>query len=80
MEAIYSDLDILSELRGSLNNSSDPLKAINDLLEERQAMGKQLESMEAEKLKSLFTNLLKEVEELDGIKTLIKEVDVDGRE
>jgi alanyl-tRNA synthetase len=79
MEAIYSDLDILSELRGSLNNSSDPLKAINDLLEERQAMGKQLESMEAEKLKSLFTDLLKEVEELDGIKTLIKEVDVDGK-
>jgi alanyl-tRNA synthetase len=79
MEAIYSELDILSEIKGSLNNSNDPIKAIKDLMEERQAMSKQLESVESEKLKSMFSELQKEVEEINGVKALIREVEVDGK-
>ena len=68
----------LEAVRGLLNNSKEPAKAIESLQEENNELKKQLESLLAEKAKGLKSELKTELEEVNGINFLAREVDLDA--
>ena len=79
MDEIYEQLEVLNEVKESLKNPADIKKAVQDILAERQALNKQLESFAAEQLKSVYTELLSRLEKKDGLETLIMQLDVDAK-
>ncbi|MFI8377219.1 alanine--tRNA ligase [Leeuwenhoekiella sp. NPDC079379] len=68
----------LEAVRDLLNNTKEPAKAIENLQEENNELKKQLESLLAEKAKGLKGELKTELEALNGINFLAREVDLDA--
>ncbi|WP_028376491.1 alanine--tRNA ligase [Leeuwenhoekiella sp. MAR_2009_132] len=68
----------LEAVRDLLNNTKEPAKAIESLQEENNELKKQLESLLAEKAKGLKSELKTELEALNGINFLAREVDLDA--
>ncbi|MGO4912682.1 alanine--tRNA ligase [Leeuwenhoekiella sp. W20_SRS_FM14] len=68
----------LEAVRDLLNNTKEPAKAIESLQEENNELKKQLESLLAEKAKGLKGELKTELEALNGINFLAREVDLDA--
>ena len=66
------------EIRDLLNNAKDPVKAVADLKEENSGLKKQIEALLKDKAKSLKGSLKNEIEEINGINFLAKEVDLDA--
>ena len=70
--------ETLETVRGLLNNTKEPAKAIENLQEENSELKKQLESLLAEKAKNIKGELKADLEEINGIQFLAREVDLDA--
>ena len=61
----------------ALNNAQDPVKAVISMREENTSLQKQIQQLEKDKAKGLTRDLINELEEINGIQFLAKELDVD---
>lgn len=76
-EAYINDqLNQLSLVRQELKNPADPVRAIKDLQSEIKDLRRQIEEYELEKASLLKSDLLKNVELIDGVKLVVSEVDI----
>ncbi|NRT13736.1 alanyl-tRNA synthetase [Flavobacterium sp. 28A] len=85
IEAITSDAvkkfyatqeELLSEIKISLKNPQDALKAVVALQDDNAKLKKQLESLLKDKAKNMKGDLAKEIQEINGIQFLAKQVDL----
>lgn len=65
-------------IRKVLNNSKEPLKAIETLQEENKQLQKEINQLFKEKIKNLKSNLKDEIKEIDGINFLSKQIELDA--
>lgn len=68
----------LKEIKEALKNPQDTMKAVQSLQDENTKLKKQLDQLLKEKAKGLKGDLLKEVQEINGVKFLSKQVDLDA--
>ena len=61
-----------------LNNSKDPVSAIEKIQEENTALQKQIQQLQKDKAKGLKGELKNELEEINGVQFLAKEVPLDA--
>ena len=66
------------EMRDLLNNTKEPVKALQSLQDENTSLKKQIESLLKDKAKNLKGDLKNEFEEVNGINFLAKKVDLDA--
>jgi alanyl-tRNA synthetase len=67
----------LEEINGILKNPQDTIKAVVSLQDENTKLKKQLEQLLREKAKGLRGELAKELQEINGVQFLSKQVDLD---
>ena len=75
-EFFASQENTLKEIKETLKNPQDSIKAVISLQEENARLKKQLEVLLKEKAKNLKGELASEIEEINGIKFLAKQVDL----
>jgi len=68
----------LKEIKEALKNPQDTMKAVQSLQDENTKLKKQLDQLLKEKAKGLKGDLLKNVQEINGVKFLAKQVDLDA--
>jgi alanyl-tRNA synthetase len=68
----------LEDINTLLKNPQDTLKAVSSLQDENTKLKKQLESLLKEKAKNLKGELAAELEEINGVRFLAKQVDLDA--
>ncbi|WP_159800113.1 alanine--tRNA ligase [Flavobacterium sp. MK4S-17] len=68
----------LDEIKAALKNPQDTLKAVASLQDENTKLKKQLEALLKDKAKNLKGELANEIEEINGIKFIAKQVDLDA--
>jgi len=68
----------LKEIKEALKNPQDTMKAVHSLQDENTKLKKQVEQLLKEKAKNLKGDLLAEVQEINGIQFLAKQVDLDA--
>ncbi|RDK89231.1 alanine--tRNA ligase [Marinirhabdus gelatinilytica] len=61
-----------------LNNTKDPVSAIEKLQEDNNALQKQIEALLKDKAKNIKGDLKNEIEDINGVNFLAKEVDLDA--
>ncbi|WP_163410564.1 alanine--tRNA ligase [Flavobacterium ajazii] len=66
----------LSEIKEALKNAQDPVKAIQALQDENIQLKKQLEVLLKDKAKNMKADLAKELQEINGVQFLAKQVDL----
>ncbi|WP_339659164.1 alanine--tRNA ligase [Flavobacterium frigidarium] len=85
IEAITSDAvkkhfsnqeELLSEIKLSLKNPQDTLKAVVALQDDNAKLKKQLEGLLKDKAKNMKGDLAKEIQEINGVQFLAKQVDL----
>ena len=69
---------MLSEIKALLKNPQDTLKAVVSLQEENSKLTKQLESLMKEKVKNMTSELVPQLQEINGVQFLSKLIDVDA--
>ncbi|MEZ0182502.1 alanine--tRNA ligase [Flavobacterium oncorhynchi] len=65
-----------SEIKEALKNAQDPVKAIQALQDENAQLKKQLEVLLKDKAKNMKADLAKELQEINGVQFLAKQVDL----
>ena len=87
IEAITSDVvkkyyqdqdDLFGDVKTTLKNAKDPVKAITSLQDENAALKKQIEALVKEKIKSLKTQLKSNITEINGINFLATQIDMEA--
>lgn len=73
-----SQENALKEINAALKNPQDTLKAVNSLQDENAKLKKQLEALLKNKAKNLKGELAGEMKEINGVKVLAKQVDLDA--
>ena len=85
IEAITSDAvkahfasyeNTLNEVKVALKNPQDVLKAVHSLQEENAKLSKQIEALMKDKVKNLKAGLIAELQEVNGVRFLAKQVDL----
>jgi alanyl-tRNA synthetase len=85
IEAITSDAvkayfesqeNILNEVKTALKNPQDILKAVHSMQEENAKLARQIEALVKDKVKNLKASLISEIQEINGIQFLAKQVDL----
>ncbi|TDE29782.1 alanine--tRNA ligase [Flavobacterium ranwuense] len=85
IEAITSDAvkahfasyeNTLNEVKTALKNPQDILKAVHSMQEENAKLAKQIEALVKDKVKNLKASLIAEIQEINGIQFLAKQVDL----
>ncbi|KIA87516.1 alanine--tRNA ligase [Flavobacterium sp. AED] len=85
IEAITSDAvkahfasyeNTLNEVKTALKNPQDILKAVHSMQEENAKLAKQIEALVKDKVKNLKAGLTAEIQEINGIQFLAKQVDL----
>jgi alanyl-tRNA synthetase len=71
-----SQEDLLSEIKVVLKNPQDALKAVVSLQDENTKLKKQLDALLKDKAKNMKGELAKELQEVNGIQFLAKQVDL----
>ena len=66
------------QLKGLLNNSKEPVKALKGIQEENSDLKKQIESLLKDKAKNIKSELKSELNEVNGIQFLAKKLDLDA--
>ncbi|RDY59276.1 alanine--tRNA ligase [Flagellimonas nanhaiensis] len=77
-EFYFKNNRMLFEIKDLLNNAQDPVKAVSSLQDENATLKKQIEQLLKDKAKGLKTELVGEMEEINGIQFLAKKVDLDA--
>ncbi|WP_375325440.1 alanine--tRNA ligase [Flagellimonas sp. GZD32] len=77
-EFFFKNNRMLYEIKDLLNTSQDPVKAVASLQEENNALKKQVEQLLKDKAKGLKSELIGELEDINGTKFLAKKVDLDA--
>jgi len=67
----------LAEIRSLLNNTKNPVISLTELKNENSKLKKQLEALSNDKLLNIKDSLISEFKNLDGVKFLVKKVDLD---
>ncbi len=70
--------DAFKKVQKVLNNSKDPVSAIEKIQEENTALQKQIQQLQKDKAKGLKGELKNELEEINGVQFLAKEVPLDA--
>ena len=68
----------LYEIKDALGNAQDPVKAVANLQEENTELKKQIASLLKDKAKNLKGDLVKELQDIEGIQFLAKKIDLDA--
>ncbi|MFV8371207.1 alanine--tRNA ligase [Flavobacterium sp. LB2P74] len=85
IEAITSDAvkahfasyeSTLNEVKTALKNPQDILKAVHSMQDENAKLAKQIEALMKDKVKNLKASLIAELQEINGIQFLAKQVDL----
>ena len=85
IEAITSDAvkehfasyeNTLNEVKTALKNPQDILKAVHSMQEENAKLAKQIEALVKDKVKNLKGSLIAEIQEINGVQFLAKQVDL----
>ncbi|MFV8344910.1 alanine--tRNA ligase [Flavobacterium sp. ZB4P13] len=85
IEAITSDAvkahfasyeNTLNEVKTALKNPQDILKAVHSMQEENAKLVKQIEALVKDKVKNLKAGLIAEIQEINGVQFLAKQVDL----
>jgi alanyl-tRNA synthetase len=77
VKAFYNDNEfLLNEVKLALKNPQDLLKSLTSLQDENAKLSKQIEGLMKEKVKALAVELTPEIQEINGIKFLSKQVDL----
>jgi alanyl-tRNA synthetase len=71
-----SQEELLSEIKSALKNPQDSLKAVVSLQDENAKLKKQLEALLKEKAKNMKAELANELQEINGVQFLAKQVDL----
>ncbi|WP_426064121.1 alanine--tRNA ligase [Flavobacterium sp. DSP2-3-1] len=66
----------LNEVKAALKNPQDILKAVHSMQEENAKLAKQIESLVKDKVKNLKASLIAEIQEINGVQFLAKQVDL----
>ncbi len=66
----------LAEIKETLKNAQDPVKSILALQDENAQLKKQLEALLKDKAKNMKADLAKELQEINGVQFLAKQVDL----
>ncbi|MBL0735359.1 alanine--tRNA ligase [Flavobacterium sp. GN10] len=66
----------LAEIKEALKNAQDPVKSILALQDENAQLKKQLEALLKDKAKNMKADLAKELQEINGVRFLAKQVDL----
>ncbi|MDQ6527642.1 alanine--tRNA ligase [Flavobacterium sp. LHD-85] len=66
----------LAEIKEALKNAQDPVKSIIALQDENAQLKKQLEALLKDKAKNMKADLAKELQEINGVQFLAKQVDL----
>jgi alanyl-tRNA synthetase len=86
IEAITSDAvkthfasyeNTLNEVKEALKNPQDILKAVHDLQDDNAKLSKQIEGLMKEKVKTMKAALTAEIQQINGIQFIAKQVDLD---
>ncbi|MCL6219743.1 alanine--tRNA ligase [Zunongwangia pacifica] len=77
-EYFTKQTELLEEVQGLLKNAKDPVKAIAGLQDENAELKKQVEILLKDKAKNLKSEIKNEIQEINGIKFLAKQVDLDA--
>jgi alanyl-tRNA synthetase len=77
---VHDQLKVLSTIKSQLNNAKDPVKAIEELLDENHSLHKKLESFQREKAASLKDELMDAVKEINGVKVITQRIGLDSAE
>lgn len=77
-EYFASQEKALEEINAALKNPQDTIKAVVSLQEENAKLKKQLESLLRDKAKNLKGELAGEIQEINGVRFLAKQVDLDA--
>ena len=75
-EVVEKEFD---EIKQTLKNTKNPVKAITSLQEENTSLKKQIEQLLKEKAGNLKGDLKKEISELNGVNFLAKKIDLDTK-
>jgi alanyl-tRNA synthetase len=73
---IHEHLNQLAQIRQELKNPADPIKALRELMGEIKELKQQLEEIEIGKAAAIKAGLLNQVEMVNGIKLVSREVDI----
>ncbi|RYJ42026.1 alanine--tRNA ligase [Flavobacterium beibuense] len=76
-EHFASQENALNEIKAALKNPQDTLKAVASLQDENTRLKKQIEALLKDKAKNLKGELATEIQEINGVKFLAKQVDLD---
>lgn len=68
--------DLLDEIKLALKNPQDTFKAVVSLQDENTKLKKQVEVLLKERVKNMIGDLVKEIQEINGIRFLAKQVDL----
>jgi alanyl-tRNA synthetase len=74
----YDNNRALYEIKDLLNNTKEPVKAVEDLKDENTNLKKQIESLLKDKAKNVIGDLKNELTEINGVQFLAKKLDLDA--
>ena len=77
-EFYFENNRALYEIKGLLNNTKNPVKSVAELQDENAKLKKQIEGFLKDKAKNLKGDLKNELQVINGIQFLAKEVDLDA--
>lgn len=72
-------LALLEELKAMLKNPTDPKKSLEDTLKTNSAMQKEIEAFQNAKAMDVAKDIIAELEDLNGIRFVTRELDLDGK-
>ncbi len=70
--------DAYQEMRTLLNNAKEPVKALKNLQDENAMLKKQIENLLKDKAKNIKNDLKSDLTEINGVKFLAKQLDLDA--
>ncbi|KAA2244666.1 alanine--tRNA ligase [Chitinophaga agrisoli] len=80
LQFVNEQLQQLKEIKGALKNPKEPVKAVDNLVQEKASLEKQLAQLELEKVNALAVRLKEEVSAINGVNFIGKVVTVGNTE
>jgi len=77
-EYLLDQAALIEQLKSIVKNPADPLKAVQQLIEQNTELRKQLEQLNAEKAKQLKNELIHQAEQINGVSFIITKADLDA--